>query len=201
MADTDPKNQDPSNPAGEGGANGTPDLKQQIERQKAEIADWKAKCEAAEQKYASEKAAREELDKQLKEALTEEDVNAAVEKALEKAEQEAERAEQGWKEREKRLTIENKLIEAGCIDAQAAMAHIDMDKVQIAPDGHISGLDVKELSESRKYLFDANGAGVSSAAEPGGGAKSIKTRKEIADIEDPDERMRLIEENLEASKS
>lgn len=188
-------------PTDNSGAKGTPDLEQQIERQKAEIAALKADKETLETQLADEKATREKLDKQLADALTEDDIKAAVEKARSDAKAEADEAEKGWKAREKRLTVENALIAAGCIDSQAAMAHIDLDKVEVASDGHISGLDTKGLAEARPYLFDSANAGVSSAKDPAGGTKTILTRKEIADIKDPQERRARLQESLEASEN
>lgn len=196
MAENDPKQTE----TGEG-PKGTPDLEQQIERQKGEIASLKADNENLAKQLSDEKAAREKLDKQLADALTEDDVKAAVEKARDDAKAEAEKAEQGWKAREKRLTVEKALVENGCIDSQAAMAHIDLDKVDVAPDGHVSGLDVRGLSEARPYLFAASNAGVSSANDPAGGARKTKTRKEIAEMKDPSERLKLIEESIEANNS
>lgn len=190
MAENDPKQ---TGDAGNG-AKGAPDLEQQIERQKAEIATLKADKESLAKQLEDEKAAREKLDKQLAEALTDDDIKAAVEKAREDAKAQAEAAEKDWREREKRLTVENALIAAGCIDAQAAMAHIDMDKVEVASDGHVSGLDTRGLAEGRPYLFDTSNAGVSSAANPAGGQKTTKSRKEIAEIADPQERRRLLAE-------
>lgn len=193
MAENDPKQ-------GEGGAAGTPNLEEANKRLTSENAALKAEKEALSQQLADEKAAKEGLEKQLKDALTDEDVSAAVQKALADAKAESDAQAQAWKEREKRLTVENALIAAGCVDAAAAMAHVDLGKVEVASDGHVSGLDAKALAESRPYLFASAQGGTSSAWEPGGGADKAMTRKEIAEIKDPQERREALGKLVEANK-
>ena len=156
---TDPK------PNGDGGAKGEPDLKAQNARLTQERDDWKKRAEEAEGQL-------KDLNDSLAKALTEDDVKAAVEEAQGEAKKAADAAESAWKQREKSLVVENALIAAGCSDTVGAIAHLDMDGIDVAKDGHVSGLDVAKVKESYPHLFDAKTV-VSSAATPGGPAKKM----------------------------
>ena len=136
---TDPK------PNGDGGAKGEPDLKAQNARLTQERDDWKKRAEEAEGQL-------KDLNDSLAKALTEDDVKAAVEEA--------------WKQREKSLVVENALIAAGCSDTVGAIAHLDMDGIDVAKDGHVSGLDVAKVKESYPHLFDAKTVVSSAATRP-----------------------------------
>ena len=52
----------------------------------------------------------------------------------------------------KRWAVEHELLTGGCVDAQAAMAHIDMTGAKLADDGTLEGVDVKALAEKCPYL-------------------------------------------------
>ena len=179
---TDPK------PNGDGGAKGAPDLKAQNARLTQERDDWKKRAEEAEGQL-------KDLNDSLAKALTEDDVKAAVEEAQGEAKKAADAAESAWKQREKSLVVENALIAAGCSDTVGAIAHLDMDGIDVAKDGHVSGLDVAKVKESYPHLFDAKTV-VSSAATPGGPAKKM-TKDEIMAIKDPAERRAKIAEHMD----
>ena len=87
------------------------------------------------------------------------------------------------------------LIAAGCSDTVGAIAHLDMDGIDVAKDGHVSGLDVAKVKESYPHLFDAKTV-VSSAATPGGPVKKM-TKDEIMAIKDPAERRAKIAEHMD----
>ena len=125
-------------PGGEGGAKGEPDLKAQNARLTQERDDWKKRAEEAEGQL-------KDLNDSLAKALTEDDVKAAVEEAQGEAKKAADAAESAWKQREKSLVVENALIAAGCSDTVGAIAHLDMDGIDVAKDGHVSGLDVAKV--------------------------------------------------------
>ena len=55
----------------------------------------------------------------------------------------------------KRWAVERELLTGGCVDAKAAMAHIDMAGAKLADDGTLEGVDVKVLAEKHPYLFKA----------------------------------------------
>ncbi|WP_421572399.1 phage scaffolding protein [Slackia exigua] len=58
-------------------------------------------------------------------------------------------------EEAKRWAVERTLLTGGCIDAAAAMAHIDMAGAKLSEDGTLEGVDVKALAEKHPYLFKA----------------------------------------------
>ena len=150
--------------------------------------DWKKRAEEAEGQL-------KDLNDSLAKALTEDDVKAAVEEAQGEAKKAADAAESAWKQREKSLVVENALIAAGCSDTVGAIAHLDMDGIDVAKDGHVSGLDVAKVKESYPHLFDAETV-VSSAATPGGPVKKM-TKDEIMAIKDPAERRAKIAEHMD----
>ena len=51
--------------------------------------------------------------------------------------------------------MERELLTGGCVDAKAAMAHIDMAGAKLADDGTLEGVDVKAIAERYPYLFKA----------------------------------------------
>lgn len=185
-AGTDPQ---PNPPAGdEGGPKGAPDHEAANKRLTTENANLKqANVDLQKQLNA--------LNDSLAKALTEDDVKAAVEAAQGDAKEAADAAEAAWNEREKALVVENALIAAGCTDTVGMIAHIDLEGVEVAKDGHVSGLDVAKAKESFPHLFDA-GPVVSSAATPGGPAKKM-TKDEIMGIKDPAERRAKIAEHID----
>ena len=178
----DPTQQDPQEPAGQ------PDLAIAHEKLKANRDEWKAKAEAA--------AAREaDLQAKLSQALTADDVAKAVADAKAEAEAAQTKAEETWAAEKKSLAITNALLAEGCIDDKAAIAHIDLDKVAVAPDGHISGLDVAKIKSERAYLFGSQNT-ISTGGSAGGAGKTI-TRDEIMAIKDTTERQSAIAANLD----
>ena len=52
----------------------------------------------------------------------------------------------------KRWAVERELLTGGCVDAKAAMAHIDMAGAKLADDGTLEGVDVKAIAERYPYL-------------------------------------------------
>ena len=141
------------------------------------------------------------MNESLAKALTQEDVEAAVKDAQEAAEEAHKESEEAWEAERKRLSVENALIAAGCTDTIGCVAHLDMAKIEVASDGHLSGLDVKALAKDHPHLFKQGGntgniGTVASAAAPGGPAKKM-TREEIMKETDPTKRRQLISENME----
>lgn len=174
----------------QGGAKGEPDhaaankrlteenksLKEQVAQMRKQMDDFQAKLDGAK---------------------TAEDVQAAVDAAKAEAKDAADKAAADWKEREKALTVQNALIQAGCADTVALMAHIDMSGIEVASDGHISGLDAGKLKEAYPYLFgEANAQQIASAAAPGGAGRKM-SKEEILAVKDGAERRRLIAENMD----
>ena len=133
----EPSGIDPADPKG-AEPGGTPSAEQKAKRLEQEVADLKKQLEEAKGQVTT-------LTENLGKALTEDDVKTAVEAAKQEAAAAA-------SQREKRLVVENELIKARCIDTAGAIAHIDMDGVQIAPDGHVSGLDVSKLAKDCGHL-------------------------------------------------
>ena len=190
---TDESKQDPKNTQDPkpNEPNGTPSDEQKAKRLEKEVADL-------QEQLAEAKKNTEEFQKKLDDALTEEDVKKAVEAAKEEAAKIQTDAAAKAAAREKRLVVENELIKANCIDTTSALAHIDLDKVEIASDGHISGLDVSGLAESHKHLFEqSNTSRVASAGTPGGNGKKM-TKEEIMSIKDPIDRQEKWAEMLES---
>lgn len=182
--------QDPSGPKGK------PDENQKAKRESLEqrVKDLEAELEASKQREQT-------LNTSLEKALTEEDVNAAVKAAQEEAKAASDKAASDWAAREKNLTVTNALLAAGCTDTVALIAHLNMGEIEVAKDGHISGLDTAKLAETYPYLFQESNTGqttktMSSAATPGGSGKKI-TKEEIIKTKDPQERRRLIAENMD----
>lgn len=183
------------------GAKGSPDLKAENTRLNEEL-------KAANKRADDLQAQLDSLNESLAKALTQEDVEAAVKDAQEAAEEahkESEEAhkesEEAWEAERKRLSVENALIAAGCTDTIGCVAHLDMAKIEVASDGHLSGLDVKALAKDHPHLFKQGGnigniGTVASAAAPGGPAKKM-TREEIMKETDPTKRRQLISENME----
>lgn len=169
---------------------GGPDLKQANARLNEENKALKANIEQMQAQLT-------ELTKKFEGAKTADDVEAAVAAAKKEAEEAGAKAKADYDARMKALTVQNALIQAGCADTVALMAHVDMSKVEVASDGHISGLDAAALKESYPYLFaQANAQQVASAASPGGAGKKI-TREEIVKEKDAAKRRRLIAENMD----
>lgn len=194
MAEPQGSQQDPSAGTGGGedkGAKGSPDLKAENTRLNEEL-------KAANKRVDDLRAQRDSLNESLAKALTQEDVEAAVKDALEAAEEAHKENEEAWEAERKRLSVENALIAAGCTDTIGCVAHLDMAKIEVASDGHLSGLDVKALAKDHPHLFKQGGniGTVASAAAPGGPAKKM-TREEIMKETDPTKRRQLISENME----
>ena len=173
---------------------GGPDLTEANKRLTGENAALREQLQAMQQQ-------RDDLDAKLGKALTQEDVAAAVKAANDEAKKAYEGEKAKWAASNKKLAVQGSLAQAGCIDAAALMAHVDMEGVDIAPDGHISGLDVEKLQESYPYLFKAQpepaaGNTVPTAQQPAGAAKKM-TKEEIVAIKDPAKRRKAIAENHE----
>lgn len=165
-----------------------PDKDQEIKRLKSELEQVKAELADSKQQNAT-------LNESLEAALTEDDVKSAVENAKAEYEKAATEAAGKAAVREKRLKVENELIKANCIDTTSALAHIDLEAVDVAQDGHISGLDIAGLAESHAHLFQSQNVNKRSAGEPGGSNKL--TKEEILAIENPAKRRQAIAENLD----
>ena len=164
---------------------GAPSAEQKAKRLEQEVSDLKKQLEEAKGQVTT-------LTENLGKALTEDDLKTAVEAAKQEAEKAQQEAASAAAQREKRLVVENELIKARCIDTAGAMAHIDMEGVQVAPDGHVSGLDVSKLAKDCGHLFQQpNTDTVSSAGTPGGNGKKM-TRDEIMSIKDSKERRAAI---------
>ncbi len=195
MAESEGKQQNPQEPAGasgeEGGAKGNPDLR-------AENARLNDELKAANKRAEDLQEQLDTLNESLSKALTEDDVKAAVEAAKAEAEAAHKASEEAWEAERKRLSVENALIVAGCTDTIGCMAHLDLSKVEIASDGHMSGLDAKALAKEHPHLFKQGGNtnAVASAAAPGGPAKKM-TREEIMAEADPAKRRKLISEHMD----
>ena len=197
MAEPQGNQQDPAAGTGGGedkGAKGSPDLKAENTRLNEEL-------KAANKRADDLQAQLETLNGSLAKALTQEDVEAAVKDAQEAAEEAHKESEEAWEAERKRLSVENALIAAGCTDTIGCVAHLDMAKIEVASDGHLSGLDVKALAKDHPHLFKQGGnigniGTVASAAAPGGPAKKM-TREEIMKETDPTKRRQLISENME----
>lgn len=190
----DPQGKEPQGAAGalepQGGAKGEPDFAAANKRLNEEN-------KALKEQLADMRKQMEGFQAKLDGAKTAEDVQAAVDAAKAEAKDAADKAAADWKEREKALTVQNALIQAGCADTVALMAHIDMSGIEVAPDGHISGLDAGKLKETYPYLFgEANAQIVATAATPGGAGKKM-TKDEILAVKDGAERRRLIAENMD----
>lgn len=188
--DPEPKQGNGNDPEPKGGEpKGTPSDEQKMKRLEQQVEALKTQLSEAQQQVT-------DLTANLDKALTEDDVKAAVAKAKEEAETAQKEAAAAASKREKRLTVENELIRANCIDTAGALAHIDLGNVEVSKDGHISGLDVSELSEKYAHLFSApNSRKVSSAGNPASAGNEI-TKEEILKIENPAKRRKAIEENI-----
>ncbi|MEG2533904.1 MAG: phage scaffolding protein, partial [Gordonibacter sp.] len=156
---------------------------------------YKQQRDTARAQAAEVQKQLDDLNTKLAKALTEDDMKAAVEKAKQDSEANEKAMKESWEADRKRLTVENALISAGCNDTVGLIAHLDMANVAVAGDGHISGLDAKELKESYPYLF-AGGKTVSSAATPGGAAKKM-TKEQIMAIRDTATRQKAIADNMD----
>lgn len=189
MAEETEQQQNEETSETEKGAKGTPSEEQKTKRLEQQIEELKKQLEESKQQVTN-------LNESLSKALSEDDVKAAVEKAQKEAEEISKKAESDAKAREKRLVVENELIKAKCIDTTSALAHIDLEKVEVASDGHISGLDVAALANSHKHLFqEANTANMKSAGDPSG--SGTMTKEEIMAIKNGTKRRKAIEENIE----
>lgn len=187
----DPAGQDdPRGAEGPDGAKGTPDLEAANKRLNAEL-------KAANERAGALQEQVDALTESLGKALTEKDVEAAVAEVKAEAEKAAADAKAEWEADRLRLTVENALVAAGCTDTVGCMAHLDLSEVEVASDGHLSGLDCKALAGEHPHLFASGGntASVASAAAPGGPAKKM-TKEEIMAEKDPGKRRKLISENM-----
>lgn len=168
------------------GAQGAPDLKAQNTRLNAENAQLKKDSAALQ-------AQIDEINGKLEKALTEEDVNAAVQKVKDDSAAASSAIQEKADRRVKRLTVENALIAGGCSDTVSTIAHLDLDGIEVAKDGHVSGLDVAKLKEKLPHLFGT--APVVSSAAPSGGSPKKMTKEEIMAIKDGAKRRAAIAEH------
>lgn len=85
----------------------------------------------------------------------------------------------------KAWAIERELLKAGCIDADAAMVHIDAAKVELAEDGKTigEGLDLEEIKKAYPYLFpqQVSNTTVSTNAQGSSGGGKPAQAKTIAE--------------------
>lgn len=190
MDEKDGKQHEPQE-GSSGGAKGAPDPEAANKRLTEENAQLRTRAGELEKQIA-------DLTESLGKALTEDDVKAAVTEAKAEAEKAAAEAQERWEADRLSLLVQNALISSGCTDTVGCMAHIDLDKVAVAPDGHLSGLDAKKLAKDLPHLFaqGANTQTVASAAAPGGPAKTM-TREEIMAEPDPAKRRSLIAEHMD----
>lgn len=111
--------------SGEDGAQkGGPDLSEANKRLNGENA-------ALKEQLASLRKQRDELDAKLGEALTQDDVKAAVKAATDEAAKAYEGEKAKWAASNKKLAVQGSLAQAGCIDAAALMAHVDMEGIEL----------------------------------------------------------------------
>lgn len=190
-ADPQPEAQAGAEPASTvpaGGPKGTPDHEAANMRLTGENNDLKSQVADLTKQLNG-------LNDSLGKALTAEDVSKAVKDAQDAAKADADNAAAEWAKRNKALTVENLLIASGCSDTIGAIAHLNLDDIDVAKDGHVSGLDVGKIKESYPHLFGAENV-VSSAATPGGPAKKM-TKDEIMAIKDSAERRVKIAEHMD----
>lgn len=181
----EPKAPEPAEPkdGAPDGAKGKPD---------AAIAASKYKQERdeAREKVADLTAQLETLRESVKGLKTAEDVQAAVDEALSKSNSEFEATKQKWEQRERELAVSTELAQAGCIDAKAACAHIDLSQVAVGDDGKVSGLDLDALKGSYPYLFGVRQQAGSTGLKPGGAPAAdtalAKARAQFGLKENPD---------------
>lgn len=85
----------------------------------------------------------------------------------------------------KAWAIERELLKAGCVDADAAMVHINAAEVELAEDGKTveKGLDLEEIKKSYPYLFpqQINNTTVSTNAQGAIGGSKPTQAKTIAE--------------------
>lgn len=85
----------------------------------------------------------------------------------------------------KAWAIERELLKAGCVDADAAMVHINAAEIELAEDGKTveKGLDLEEIKKSYPYLFpqQTNNTTVSTNAQGASGGSKPTQAKTIAE--------------------
>ena len=163
---TDPASGDPKGePGGETkeptGAKGQPNWQMAAE-------GYRAERDAYKQQVADLTAQVEQLTRSIEGMKSAEDVQAAIDSALTEANGRFEADKAKWAEREKGLLVANALAEAGCIDATAAAAHVDLSQVSVGENGKVEGLDVEQMRGSYPYLFGKRQQAGSTGARPGG---------------------------------
>ena len=106
---------------------------------------------------------------------------AAAGKAVEDAQADIEAINAKHAAEATRWAVERALLTADCIDSVAAMAHIDLSKVELGEDGTPKGVDAAGLKADYPHLFKAAATvptvttGASPAGAPSAGpAKTIK---------------------------
>ena len=154
----DPADPEPKEPTG---AKGQPNWQMAAE-------GYRAERDAYKQQVADLTAQNEQLKQSLEGMRSAEDVQAAVDSALTEANGRFEADKAKWAEREKGLLVANALAEAGCIDATAASAHVDLSQVTVGDDGKVEGLDMGQMRDSYPYLFGRRQQSGSTGAKPGG---------------------------------
>lgn len=154
----DPADPEPKEPTG---AKGQPNWQMAAE-------GYRAERDAYKQQVADLTAQNEQLKQSLEGMRSAEDVQAAVDSALTEANGRFEADKAKWAEREKGLLVANALAEAGCIDATAAAAHVDLSQVTVGEDGKVEGLDMGQMRDSYPYLFGKRQQSGSTGAKPGG---------------------------------
>ena len=154
----DPEDPEPKEPTG---AKGQPNWQMAAE-------GYRAERDAYKQQVADLTAQNEQLKQSLEGMRSAEDVQAAVDSALTEANGRFEADKAKWAEREKGLLVANALAEAGCIDATAAAAHVDLSQVTVGDDGKVEGLDMAQMRDSYPYLFGRRQQSGSTGAKPDG---------------------------------
>ena len=134
--------------------------------------EYRAQRDQARQQVADLTGQLDKLKTDVEGLKTADDVQRAVDEALAKANADFDAARGAWAEREKALTVSGQLAEAGCIDCEALMSHVDMSKVAVR-DGRAEGVDVAALKGSYPYLFGRRAQSGATDARPEGAASGV----------------------------
>lgn len=144
---------------------------------------YREERDAARQQAADLTTQLEALRKSTEGLKSAEDVQAAVDEALAKAQADYDASKAKWHQRERSLAVGMALTQAGCIDPTAAVAHVDMDKVEIDDKGDVKGLDLESMKTSYPYLFgvrrDAGKTGLDPDGAADGDAALAKARAQF----------------------
>ena len=156
--DGNSQQQEPSNAGAESKPKGTPN---NAARDARVIAELKEKLAAAQS--------------ELQAAQNGANANANAAEALKALQADLDAKELTW-------DAEKALMQAGCVDTVALLAHVDAKDLKRGDDGQLQGLDVEKLKAAHPYLFGgATGAATVSTAASSQGSpqhEAVKTIKE-----------------------